>query len=115
MPTDTDSDIPSSALAYSLTHLSTANIQLHCPISLHPTFRVCHQFFPGTVTEPLTTGRERKSIDYCMPSRNSPGKMRKPDLMTMPSQVKRASSGSSQLPAVDDIAKDAGRGWKSRQ
>jgi hypothetical protein len=42
-------------------------------------------------------------------------KMRKPNLVAVPTQVKRASSRSSQLPADDVITKVTERGRKSRR
>ncbi|KAN0131155.1 hypothetical protein V8E53_011047 [Lactarius tabidus] len=113
-PTDTDSDMPSSALTYSSTrppsstpgttpassHLPTPRLSSPPPIPL-----------PGAAdAEASITGRERrvrKSINYAEPKLNT--KMRKPD--PVPTQMKRASSGGSQ---DDDIPMVTERRRKSR-
>ncbi|KAI0255177.1 hypothetical protein BJV78DRAFT_1358803 [Lactifluus subvellereus] len=100
-PSDTDSDMPSSALTYNSTHppLSTPGTT---PASSHlPTPRNSSPPpipIPAAEPEAPTMGRERrarKSVNYAEPKLNT--KMRKPD--PVPAPMKRVSS---QPPPVDN-------------
>ncbi|KAH9978470.1 hypothetical protein BJV74DRAFT_859380 [Russula compacta] len=123
-PSDTDSDMPSSALTYSSTRppLSTPGTTpapSHLPTPRNLTPPPIPLPLPPAESDALTMGRERrvrKSINYAEPKLNT--KMRKPNPM-LPS-TKRTSSasqpsmGESPRPSLEDTTAVTERRRKSR-